>query len=189
MRKTYREFISYTDQHNSDPIIIGEFGRKLFERQFPNRKYQYFAMAESGASKSMFKDLLNGLLDYENVVVFYSRFESMALQNVAKLDFSAPENGASENSNNIVHYLFEPSLNVILEFFEKQIFSSILDQTFTESDLARYAARMILLDQAMENIGNRIKEVNLEKNLAIHHTLNKKQIETLTSMSLWKSRI
>lgn len=185
LRKTYKEFITFADQHNAEPIIIGEFGKKLFEAQFPHRKYIFFTIGETGATKKTFKDILDELLVYENVVVFYARFESMASQNVAKLDFSAPETETADSLNR-VHYLFEPSLETILEFFEKQIFSSILDQTFTESDLARYAARMILLDRAMEKIGNRLKEVDLQKLLATHRVLNKKQIETLSSISMWK---
>jgi F0F1-type ATP synthase gamma subunit len=185
LRKTYREFINYTDMHDAEPVIIGEFGKKLFEQEYPERKYVYFPMGESGIKEAGFKTILEGLLEYENIVIFYARFESMSVQDVAMFDFSGIEKDVSNKKIAAVTYLFEPSLEVILNFFEKQIFSSILDQTFTESDLARYAARMIILDQAIENIGNRMKEIDLQKKIATHRMINKKQLETISSISLW----
>ena len=186
LRKTYKEFADYTTKHSAEPVILGKFGKTLFEEQFPGRQFIYFPLGEAASMRDLFKNILEGLLVYENVVIFYSRFESMASQYVAMLDFSGEQNAGAENSNVTVQYLFEPSLETVLDFFEKQIFSSILDQTFTESDLARYAARMVILDSAMENIDNKLKGVDLKRRIAVHKVINKKQVETLTSMSLWK---
>ncbi len=84
------------------------------------------------------------------------------------------------------HYLFEPSLEKILSFFESEIFAGIIQQTVTESELARYASRITTLDIARENIDKQLRLVNLEKRFATHRMMNKKQTEALTGLSLWK---
>lgn len=184
LHKTFREFDNYTNKNNAEPVIIGEFGKRLFEQKYPGKHYKYFPLPDTGNNEGFFRKIMEDLLTYKNVVVFFAKFESMASQNVALLDFSGQQRERTETGTPI-YYIFEPSLEKILDFFEKQIFSTILDQTFTESDLARNAERMIVLDAAMDNIGTRLKSFDLQKKIAIHRSLNKKQVESLSSISLW----
>ena len=73
-------------------------------------------------------------------------------------------------------------------FFETEIFAGIIQQTVTESELARYASRITTLDMARENIDQQLRTVNLERRFAIHRLINKKQTEALTGLKLWKLR-
>lgn len=81
--------------------------------------------------------------------------------------------------------MFEPSLEKILEFFEKQIFASIFEQTMRESQLAKTASRLTTLDTASENIIKKLSIVTSEKNRTFHRQQNKKQLETFSSRRLW----
>ena len=124
---------------------------------------------------------------YSNVVIFYPRFESMVSQKVALLDVSGQQKSLISDDSAHTYYYFEPSLEEILNFFEKEIFSNILSQTFIESDLAQYASRMSTLDMATQNIDSNLKIIQLQKRIALHRKLNKKQIESLTGMALWRT--
>jgi F0F1-type ATP synthase gamma subunit len=186
LEKTYHEFISYLDQHNAIPIIIGAFGKQLFVNEFPNREYVFYAYSENKTDGQALKEITDQLIQYENVIIFYAKFESMALQTIASLDVSGEEKPLTDKPIEAVHYLFEPSLEKILAFFEGEIFAGIIQQTVTESELARYASRITTLDIARENITEKLKAINLEKRFAQHRMMNKKQTESLSGISLWK---
>lgn len=84
-----------------------------------------------------------------------------------------------------VKYFFEPSLEQILVFFEEEIFSAVFEQAVHESELAKYASRMVTLDKATQNIRNRVKKVDMMRRLISHRTMNKKQQDSLTGVMLW----
>ncbi|MGI8420474.1 MAG: F0F1 ATP synthase subunit gamma [Candidatus Levyibacteriota bacterium] len=186
LEKTYHEFVAYLEQHDVAPVIIGEFGKKLFLNEFQGREFVFYPFAEDNTQEENFKKITNELADYENVIIFYARFESMASQTVSSLDVSGLEKPLSQEPINAVHYLFEPSLEKILTFFETEIFAGIIQQTVTESELARYASRITTLDIARENINAKLKVINLQKRFASHRIINKKQNEAMTGISLWK---
>jgi ATP synthase F1 gamma subunit len=188
LKKAYQEFSTYIKQNDVEPVIMGGFGRKRFMAEFPNRNFIYIPIGDEDDRQGITKKLSEVLLEFTNIVIFYPKFESMASQKVALLDVSGQQKNLIEGvSAQASFYLFEPSLEKVLDFFETEIFSSILDQTIVESRLARYASRMITLDMSTQNIDVRLKEIGLQKNIAIHRALNKKQIGAITGIMLWKT--
>lgn len=188
LRKTYTAWIQHVDTRQSEPIIVGSYGKKMFEQNFPERAFVYLPLLEGEKNLESLKKVAETFMQYDNLTIFYAQFISMGEQHVAVMDMLDQEKNTNKGSQQAMHYIFEPSLEKILEFFEKQIFGTILNQTFTESELARYAARMVALDTATQNITNRLKNINLERNIALHRQANKKQIESISSIALWKTR-
>jgi ATP synthase F1 gamma subunit len=186
LKKTYQEFADYIQKNDVEPVIMGGFGRKRFMAQFPTREFIYFPIGEKDDREGMGKKISETLLAFTNIIIFYPKFESMASQKVALLDVSGQQQALANEGSTQAYYFFEPSLEKIIDFFEKEIFSSILGQTVVESRLARYASRMLMLDMSTQNIDTRLKEIGLEKNIILHRNLNKKQIGALTGMMLWK---
>ena len=80
-----------------------------------------------------------------------------------------------------IAYIFEPSVEKILMFFETQIFASLFDQAVRENQLAKFASRILSMDRASDNIRNRLKELNLQSMRISHYLVNKKQINSLSS--------
>lgn len=191
LEKTYQEFAAYLAQHpEAVPVIIGEFGKELFTNDYPNKQFIFYPMAEGSASEEALKKVIDDLAFYSNVIIFYARFESMSSQTTTVLDVSGEDPTARKGQPGqpipYSHYLFEPSLEKIIVFFETEIFAGIIQQTVTESELARYASRISTLDMARENIDQQLRMSNLERRFAIHRLMNKKQTEQLTGISLWK---
>lgn len=187
LEKTYYEFTTYLDQHpEAIPVIIGEFGKRLFTNDHPNRQFVFYPLSEGKSTEDSLKKITQELAEYSNVIIYYARFESMAQQTTTTLDVSGQDKSSSQGVSPIAHYLFEPSLEKIIAFFESEIFAGIIQQTVTESELARYASRITTLDAARENIDQQLKIANLQKRFAIHREMNKKQTEALTGISLWK---
>lgn len=205
LEHTYREFMAYLDQHKeATPIIIGEYGKNLFLNEHPDMPYIFYSITEGSSDDSSMKKITEDLSNYSSVIIFYAKFESMASQSTTVLDVSGQNTQVDPNSvaqfsqgDNVqaqgipsptVHYLFEPSLEKIILFFETEIFSGIIQQTVTESELARYASRISTLDLARDNIDKQLKAMDLEKRFAVHRLMNKKQTEAITGISLWKTR-
>jgi F0F1-type ATP synthase gamma subunit len=82
-------------------------------------------------------------------------------------------------------FFFEPSLETILNFFEAQIFSSILNQTAHENELARYASRIKAMEEALTNIHGRIKILKAAERRLANLESNRKQLASLAGVSLW----
>lgn len=205
LERTYREFMAYLDQHKeATPIIIGEYGKNLFLSEHPDMPYVFYSITEGNANDSSMKKITEDLSNYSSVIIFYAKFESMAQQSTTVLDVSGQntqvdpaaleQTPQADNKQTqtvpspTIHYLFEPSLEKIILFFETEIFSGIIQQTVTESELARYASRISTLDLARENIDEQLKAMDLQKRFAIHRMLNKKQSEALMGISLWNAR-
>ena len=189
LEKTFQEFTEYLDKHKeADPIVIGEFGKTLFKNHYPGRVFIFYSLAEGKATEDSLRRVTQDLSSYSNVVIYYARFETMAHQTSTILDVSGEEDSTPQTPVTMAHYLFEPSLEKIITFFESEIFAGIIQQTVTESELAQYASRITTLDMARENINRQLKIINLQKRFAMHRLMNKKQTEALTGISLWKVR-
>jgi F0F1-type ATP synthase gamma subunit len=80
--------------------------------------------------------------------------------------------------------MFEPSVEKILMFFETQIFASLFDQAVHESQLAKFASRILAMDRAAQNIEVKLKRLELEKLKTVHSVSGKKQLDSLVSTSL-----
>ena len=102
--------------------------------------------------------------------------------------YGQEEKSLLENTSELNKYLFEPSLETILIFFEKEIFASIISQTIKESELAKYAARMVALDSSIQNVKEALKKVELQKRLIAHREANKKQLEAISVLRMVKLR-
>ena len=82
-------------------------------------------------------------------------------------------------------YFFEPSLAVILEFFESQVLTSDFKQTVHEGELARLAGRIRAMEEMLSNIEDKQKELGMQALRLKKSTDNKKRIESLAGMFLW----
>ena len=184
VQKTFDLFIKQIENQQTDVAIIGKLGASLFEDYAIKVPYTYFELSDQNLDQEKLQQIATFLLQYERVVVYYEQFQSIVKQEAIMSDISG--NLIEENREiEIIKYLFEPSLEKILGFFESEIFSSIFEQTVHESLLAKFASRMINLAQASENTKKRLKYLNFQKEQIKHRDNNRKQLQSISSMSLW----
>ena len=72
-------------------------------------------------------------------------------------------------------YLYEPTEAAVAEVFTKEIAAAVFDQTLKESQLAKFASRLMYLDTAIEKIDEKITGYKLEKAKAQKRAMGKKQ--------------
>lgn len=182
VQETFLKLQEYLEHIPADVAIIGRLGRKQFESSFPNTPFQFFEFPDTQVEKVQLENLIQTLIQYEKIYIFYGRFETISQQKPSILDVYGEEAFEAKRTKTAdVKYIFEPSLQEIMIFFEKEIFASIVEQTLRESELAKFAARMIELDSASENIKGDLKKVKLLGRISKHRSENKKQQEATTA--------
>lgn len=187
VQKTFDLFLKEIKGQKTEVVIIGKLGLFLFEKANIGIPYTYFDLPDQNIDSQKLREIAIFLLKYEKIKVFYSQFQSIIKQEPVVSDISGNLLAQEEKEGEIViKYLFEPSLEKILGFFESEIFTSIFEQTVRESSLAKFASRLIALTEATENINKRLKNVTIEKERIRHSDVNKKQLQTLLSMRLWR---
>ena len=186
IKKTFDLFVEKSKDKNVDKAIIGRLGLSMWQETKIKEKYYYFDFPDQSVDTSKLREILIFLLNYEKVIIFYGQFHNLIKQEATFSDISGNPRPEQTKTNEIVKYFFEPSLEKILEFFEKQIFASIFEQTMRESQLAKTASRLTTLDKASENIEKELVKATSLRNRNIHYEQNKKQLQTFSSRLLWR---
>jgi len=185
IRKTYDVFIESIKKEPGDVTILGKLGFEIFKTEGIKAPVTYFEFPDNKIDNAIVQKIVEHIIQYEKILVFYEQFNNVISQSPIVTSISGdplPWEGGGPQTK----YFFEPSLEKIMEFFEKEIFASIFQQTIFESELAKFAARMVSLDFASENARNRLKQIYLAKSRIKHQEDNKRQLEKLTSMRFWK---
>lgn len=199
--KVYKHYIDAVENTNDDIIIVGKVGKAMYESSRVKRPAQYFEIPDSDVKIEHLKDLVVTLINYQKVDVYYGKFESIMTQNatvsnvsghktednIQNLLFSEDtEKGKKGNEkDSYKHFLFEPSLENILQFFETQVFASLFKQTVSEAQLARYGSRIRSMGEAIGHIDNEKKNLLNRERRTKQMIDNKKQIERLSGVMLW----
>jgi len=183
--KTYDVFIKNLRKEPGDVAILGRLGLEIFNAEKIKAPLTYFEFPDDKIDAQMVQKIVEHIIKYEKVLVFYEQFNNVVNQSPIITNISGDplpwEKGVPS-----ARYFFEPSLEKIMEFFEKEIFASIFQQTIFESELAKFASRMVSLDLASENIKIRLKQVILARDRLKHQENNKRQLEKFASMALWR---
>jgi ATP synthase F1 gamma subunit len=185
IKKTYDVFIDNLKKTPGDVVILGKLGVEVYKADKVSIPYTYFDFPDNKIDNVILKKITEHIIQYEKVLVFYEQFNTVISQSPIVTNISG-DPLPWEKGGLAAKYFFEPSLEKIMEFFEKEIFGSIFQQTIFESELAKFASRMVSLDYAADNTKDRLKQVILTKNRIKHQEDNKRQLEKFASMKLWK---
>lgn len=180
--RTFRAFLDFAHKNDVEVTIIGKYGLALFEEEESSKPFTYFDFPDTKADPKLIASITNHLVQYDEIHFFYPEFQNAILQKPQSLTLSSGTSLAGKKEVSKMKYLFEPSLEAILGFFESQIFSSLMEQTIQESQLAKYASRVLSMDGASQKITDELKKLNLEKLKIMHQRANKKQLEIITGV-------
>ena len=191
VRRTFNLFAkefkkAIANKNKNDAVIIGRVGLQFFQEEFSSTPFTYFDFPDDKTDEEAFKNIIAHLIQYESVIVFYARFQNIITQEPTGTSISGDRLDLDNQPKEGVKYFFEPSLENIMGFFEKQIFASIFEQTMLESRLAKFASRMVTLDSAADNTKSRLKQMLFVRERIRHSAMNKKQMEALSSHILWQ---
>ncbi len=164
---------NYAEQKNRDNLWIMPIGRKA-QDYFVKRKYQViedfagmfqnldFEQAKEAALQIM-ESFTNHNID--RVEIHYNEFKNVATQILRAEQFlPIPQEEKEEELNSRINYIFEPSLEYLLEDLIPQTLEIQLYKALLESNASEHGARMTAMEQATENASELLHDLKLEYN-------------------------
>lgn len=152
----FRTFIK--DAPDCDIIIIGKLGKESFEKESFTREFNYYDLEEVGKKYSELIKLINDLISYEQLEIFYGQFVSIYTQNAVQRSIPGNElkkllEGQAEKQSVSMDQLFllEPSTEELELFFTRQVMGLVFRQSVFEFNLARHASRVFSLEKSLDN--------------------------------------
>lgn len=189
----FQSFEKYITSNEADVIIIGRLGRELYERLIPDSKkkeYLYFEIPDMQVALEDLRTIVYHLLEYEKITVFYGQYNSMLDQVAQMTNITGDAILEKEvQTGNNEAFLFEPKLEDIVDYFEKQIFSALFKQTVHESQLARFASRITAMEFALDRIDGKENNLYNERRRITRLINNKTQQERMSGISLWGGKL
>jgi F-type H+-transporting ATPase subunit gamma len=187
VRKSFLSFAEEVRKEKTDMVIIGKQGKFLFNNSDLKGNPVLFDLPDNHLDQQAVAKIVKYILNYETIIVCYGRFLSVIKQEPTRIVISGRSNETTEKTQDeSVKYLFEPSIQRILQFFETEIFASLFEETVNESHLAKFASRLITLDEAVENVKKSLKQTQYQKRVLFHRAVNKKQLEAISGVSVLK---
>lgn len=179
VKRTFDLFMEEANREVSEATIIGRHGLSLFLAAKPNTPYTFFNLPEVDIEPRDIAPIINHIVQYEEIHLYHGKFISVVKQEPENISISAQVE-VDEETTEKKSYIFEPSLEEILMFFETEIFASLFEQAVHESQLAKFASRVLAMNKADTNIKQRLKALKMMEMSARHRQNNRKQLNSLT---------
>ena len=187
--RIFEKFAEYVSQNKPEVVVVGKLGVKMLAERGLSVLYNYFDFSDEVVEEENFALIMRYLMQFERIVVFYGKFKSILNQETEVTSLSGEEVGKRSAGVEMVEtekYLFEPSPVEMARIFEGEILASVFEQTLYESQLAKFASRMLSLDRAVENVDKRIGQINQQQRRLKHKVANSRQLARLSGMALWR---
>jgi len=186
VKKTFDLFMTSISKIETDVVIVGRIGLSLYLNKVSGSPpYKYFDLSDGAFSPSSLREIIDHSLQYGKIYIFHGRFMTMLEQVPEKAVISGDLLEAGKKVYQDKRYIFEPSLEKIVEYFESEILTSFFDHSVHESYLSKYTARMINLEGAVGNINGSLKKTAAKVAKLKHRVFSSKQHETIAGISLW----
>lgn len=180
---TWERLQNYIENNSTDLVIVGDIGKHLAREHQIKRKIKFFDLDDEHPTQEQKRIILEFIKNYEDIVVFHWRFKTAFQQQPTKTNVSGGvtlEQAPEEPKE----YIFEPSPEAILEFFEEEIIGALFNQTLLEHRLARFASRMVAMDQASQNADEKLNQLRQKANRLEQKVKNKKQLDRIARSGL-----
>lgn len=176
-------FIVNTSKFKTDRVVVGKTGAEFLHTMDYFHPYQHFVFREDLPSYTELKNIVLNLMGYQQILVYYSRMQSVLVQEPHVVDIvQAPPERMLAPRGHYPGFIFEPELHKMIQFFDSQISLLLLEQTLFESELARTAARLTSMDQAQLNAEDLIKQQRKLLAAAKRSTDNLRLLETIATL-------
>jgi ATP synthase F1 gamma subunit len=187
----FKERLKSANLAKIDLIIIGKQGKIFMDDLNLKIPYEYFELPDTNVTVDYLKKISEKLIYYENVYVFYGKFNNLVSQTAVQVAISGEmsiDDPKAQATHRKIKFLFEPSIEEILSFFENQILQLLLNQTVQEAQLARFASRINAMEAAQINIKKQLSMLTRDEKRYKIIDMNKKQSELLAGRRLWNRK-
>ena len=163
----------YQDQELNNKLWILPLGNKAYDYfsknnyQVIDNFYEIFGDLSFDKAKEAAEFVMQGFIegDFDKVELVYNEFKNVATQ-ILRAEQFLPI-GKEEKDEKIGHstdYIFEPSIEFIIKEMIPSTLKVQLYKAILESNASEHGARMTAMDQATENAGELLNDLNLVYN-------------------------
>lgn len=180
-RSVFDLFLDHETVAQNDLAVAGKLGKLWLEKAGFQRAYTYFDIEDTlNSEEAYIKKLFDYMVNYSEVKIYHGLFSSIVNQTAQITEVTKKFTPLAQGQPTL-SFIFEPSIEKVLDNFEKQLLSSFFTQTILESNLAKNGSRMMSLDNASQNISLSLRKTRLQELIVKHRTQNKKQQEQATA--------
>src|SRR3989344_3037911 len=174
-------FISFAQELDTDIILLGKAAIDYFNAKPIFKNPKEIILKSDQPNTQELAGIVSIIKDYNQVLIFHSRLKSLLVQQPVFTDITASSESVLTAEEAKVRFIFEPELLKILQFFDSQILTLLIEATFLESEVSRTASRFISMDQA-ETEANKVLKGYLKLKAHTKRTMiNKQLLESITS--------
>lgn len=186
-----RHFIVSSAKINTERVVVGRTGIEFLQAIRYTHSYLPLIFKTDMPEDQELQNLADKITQYKQVLVYHSSFKSVLLQLSTTTDVTqsvsiSPTQPVAEG---LVDFILEPEIDKMLAFFDSQVTTLILEQTFLESELSRTAARLISMDNAESNANQFIQQQKRALATAKKSLQNVKLLETFASFMSWRQKM
>lgn len=179
------EYAEQAKQGNVSILCVGKKGYETMSR----RGYHCISDFVGTFSKLSFETVrkaaefaMNGFVkgDYDKVVLIYNEFKNVATQIIREEQFLPiveTEKPAGTAAGNNADYIFEPSVEYIMEELIPKSLKIQFYKAVLESNASEHGARMTAMDKATDNAGELLKQLKLTYNRTRQAAITKEILE------------
>lgn len=179
---------------NTKILVIGKKASDFFSKRDFNviDKYtQVFSDLSIGISNDIVSKIVQGYLnnEYNCVELIYNEFKSIAKQNIVKekfLPLVKPFGKDIEKKYSNIDYIYEPSVDKILNDLIPKQLNIRLWKSLLESNAAEQGARMTAMELATKNAEDMTKFLNLLYNKARQESITTELLEIVSGAEALK---
>lgn len=182
--QTYKVYQGLTLKMDCDYVVLGKIGSYLASSARPPLEFKEFPLDDYSVEESMLKPIIEYISHYEKIVVVYPRFISV-LRQVPQVDDISGGVVIEQTLEKQKNYFFEPTSRDVMAYFEGQIIGTLFRQKMLESMLARYSARLTIMDSANQTVKKIVAVNERLKVTTDRREANKKMLNSFAGLSLW----
>lgn len=185
----FRQFLDYVRTHATDVIIFGKLGRELFLEQERGRAHEYIDIPDQRRAAEVGAALARKLTAYDTVRIFHGRFINLVRQLPHTTTLAenplAGEGAAGAGTATRMQFLFEPSVELITQFFDEQVAGALLAQILSESSLALLGSRITAIERSQQLVHAQLASAGRQARAHGRALASREQAERLAGMVLW----
>ncbi|MEX0668301.1 MAG: F0F1 ATP synthase subunit gamma [Candidatus Saccharimonadales bacterium] len=167
-KKLVDKMLAHYDSKNHDIIVLGYHG-VLQLAQAGVTIIKYYKVPDKDIEQINTGPIISDVLKYGDAIVFYQTYITLGKQEIRSIDlFEAVQDMASKTKTKKgeaitrTNYIFEPTVEEVMEYMESIMMGTALGQTILESKLAQYASRFNAMTAANEKAGEILDDLKLQ---------------------------
>jgi len=156
--KVVEAFAAELKGKSYDVFVIGEMGGKILKSIMPDLNFQILSLSGEEIRPETMEKVIEQLRGYRQIKIFYGQFINIVRQDptvrnlAGELTLTSLGREDREQKERRLKYLYEPSVEDIGLKLGKEVFTNVFEETTRQSQLAKFAARLMHLDESLSNL-------------------------------------